>query len=63
MIEPVSLTEDTKLSRGVLRSVVGDQPFRNAMLVEDSFQMIDDSARASVSQCLYDRKLAVEVGN
>ena len=43
MIEPVSLTKDPKLSRGVLRAVVGDQPFRNAMLVEDSFKMIDES--------------------
>ena len=33
------------------------------MLVEDSFQMIDDSARAGVSQCSYNRLLAVEVGN
>ena len=33
------------------------------MLVEDSFQMIDDSARAGVSQCSHDRKLAVEVDN
>ena len=39
VIEPVSLTKDPKLSRGVLRGVVGDQPFWNAMLVEDSFQI------------------------
>ena len=58
VIEPVYLTKDP-----VLRAVVGDQPFRNAMLVEDSFQMIDDSAIAGVSQCSYNRKLAVEVGN
>ena len=63
MIGPVSGTKDPKLFRAVLRSVVRDQPFRNAMLVEDSFQMINDSDRAGVSQCSYDRKLAVEVGN
>ena len=63
VIEPVSVTKYPKLSRGVLRAVVGGQPFRNAMLVEDSFQMIDDSARCGVSQCSYVRKLAVEVGN
>ena len=37
MIEPVSRTKDQKLFRVVLRAVVGDQPFRNSMLVEDSF--------------------------
>ena len=63
VIEPISLTKDPKLSRGVLRAVVGDRPFWNAMLVEDYFQMIDVSARCGVSQCSYDQKLAVEVGN
>ena len=48
MIEPVSRTNDPKLFRAVLRAVVGDHPFRNAMLVDDSFEMIDDSAIADV---------------
>ena len=63
MIEPVYGTTDPKLFRAVLRDVVGDQPFRNSMLVEDSFEMIDDSAIGGVSQFSYDRKLAVEVSN
>ena len=63
MIEPVSGTKDPTLFGAVLWAIVGDQPFRNSMLVEDSFEMIDDSARADVSQCAYDRKLAVEGGN
>ena len=54
MIEPVSGTKDPTLFGAVLR---------NSMLVEDSFEMIDDSARADFSQCAYDRKLAVEGGN
>ena len=63
MIEPVSGTKYPKLFRSVLRAVVGDQPFRNATFVEDSLQMIDDSARAGVCQCSYDRKLVVVVTN
>ena len=59
MIEPVSRTKDPKLFRAVLRAIVGDQPFRNSMLVEDSFEMIHDSARADDCQFSYDRKLAV----
>ena len=43
MIEPVSGIRDPKLLRAVLRAVVGDQPFRISMLVEDSCEMIDDS--------------------
>ena len=54
--------KDMTVLRAVLRAVVGDQPLRNSRLVEDSFETIDDSARADVSQCSYDRKLAVEVG-
>ena len=63
MIELVSGTKYPKLFRAVLRAIVGDQPFWNSMVVEDSFEMIEDSARADVYQCSYDRKLAVEVGN
>ena len=59
MIEPVSRAKDPKLFRAILWVIVGDQPFRNSMLVEDSFEMIDDSARADVCQFSYDRKLAV----
>ena len=58
MIESVYRTKDLKLFRAVLRTIVGDQPFRNAMLVEDSFEMIDDCVRADVCQFSYDRKLA-----
>ena len=54
VIEPVSGTKDPTLFGAVLR---------NSMLVEDSFEKIDDSARADVSQCAYDRKPAVEGGN
>ena len=54
MIEPVSRTKDPKLFRAVLRTIVGDQPFRNSMLVEDFFEMMDDSARADVGQFSYD---------
>ena len=57
MIEPVSRTKDPKLFRAILWAIVGDQHFRNSMLVEDSFEMIDDSARAHVCQFSYDRKL------
>ena len=63
MIEPVSRIKDVKLFRAVLWAIVGDQPFRNSMLVEDSLEIIDDSARADVCQLLYDRKLAEKVGN
>ena len=45
MIEPISRTKDPKLFRAVLRANIGDQPFWNSVLVEDSFEMIDDSAR------------------
>ncbi len=51
MIEPVSGSNDPKLLRAVLQGVVGDQSFRNCKLVEDVFEMIDDSARGDVSQC------------
>ena len=61
MIEPVSRTKDPKLFIAVLLAVVGDQLFGNVMLVEDSSQMIDNSAIADVSQCSHGRKLAVEV--
>ena len=47
----MSGTKDLIILRAVLRAVVGDQPLRNSRLVEDSFEMIDDSARADVSQC------------
>ena len=63
MIEPVSRTKDPKLFGAVLWPIVGDQPFRNPMLVVDSFEMIDNTASADVCQFSYDRKLAVEVGN
>ena len=63
MIEPVSRTKDQKLFRAVLRAIIGDHPFRNSMLVEDSFEMTDDSASADLCQFSYDRKLAVQVGN
>ena len=59
MIEPVSRAKDSKLFRALLWAIVGDQPFWNSVLVEDSFEMIDDSARAHVCQFSYDRKLAV----
>ena len=63
MIEPISRTKDPKLFRAVLWAIVGDQPFRNSMLIEYSLEMIDDSAKAHVCQFSYDRKLAVFVGN
>ena len=59
VIEPVSYNKDPKLFRAVLRAIIGDQPFRNSMLLEDSFEMIDDSASADVCQFSYDRKFAV----
>ena len=59
MIEPVSRTKDPKFLGAVLLAIVGDQPFRNSMLVEDSLDMIDDSARAHVCQLSYDWNLAV----
>ena len=59
MIEPVSRAKDSKLFRAVLWTIVGDQPFQNSVLVEDSLEMIDDSARARVCQFSYDRKRAV----
>ena len=40
MMEPVSRIKDAKLFRAVLWAIVGDQPFRNSMLVEDSLEMI-----------------------
>ena len=58
-IEPVSRTKDPKLFRAVLWAIVGDQPSRNSVLVEDSLEMIDDSARAPICQFSYDRTLAV----
>ena len=63
MIEPVSRTKDPKHVRAVLWAIVGNQTFRNSMLVEDSLEMIGDSARAHVCQFWYDRKLAVYVSN
>ena len=59
MIQPVYRAKYSKLFRAVLWAIVGDQPFRNSVLVEDSFEIIDDSARAHVCQFSYDRKLAV----
>ena len=59
MIEHVSLTKYPKLFRAVLWAIVGDQPFRNSMLVEDSLEVMDDSARDHICQFSYDRKLAV----
>ena len=59
VIEPVSYTKDPKLFRAVMRAIIGDQPFRNSMLLEDFFEMIDESARADVWQFSYDNKLAV----
>ena len=50
MIIPVYHTKDKKLFRVVLRAVVRNQPFRNAVLIEHSIEMVDDSARADVSQ-------------
>ena len=44
MIEPVSHAKESKLFRAVLSAIVGDQPFRNSVLVEDSLEVIDDSA-------------------
>ena len=58
MIEPVSGAKHSKLFRAVLWAIIGDQPFRNSVLVEDSLDMIDESARAHVCQFSYDRKLA-----
>ena len=52
MIEPVSRTIKTRNS-SELWAIVGDQPFRNSMLVDDSLEMID------VCQFSCDRKLAV----
>ena len=49
MIKPVSRTKDPKLVRVVLRPFVSDQPFPNSMLVEYSFEIIDDNARADRS--------------
>ena len=48
VIEPVSRTKYPTLFRAVVRAIVGYQPFRNSMLDEDSFEMIDDSDRADV---------------
>ena len=58
MSEPISRTKDLKLFKAVLWAIFGDQPFQNSMLVEDSLDMIDNSARAHVCQFSYDRKLA-----
>ena len=58
VIEPVSRAKDPKLLRAILWAIVGDQPLRNSVFVEDSFEVIDDSARAHVCQFSYDRKLA-----
>ena len=53
MVESVFRTKYPKLFKTVLCAIVEDQPFRNSMLVEDSLEMIDDSARADVCQFSY----------
>ena len=44
MIEPVSRNIHQKLFRAVLQAVLGDEPFRNSMLVKDSFELMYDTA-------------------
>ena len=65
MIKPY-LALNTRNPSELLSCIAGlrrDRPFWNFLHVEDSFEMIDDSARADISQFSYDRKLAVEVDN
>ena len=64
MIEPESRTKDPELIRALLRAIVRDQPFRNSMLVEDSFEMIDDVLELMfvsfrmIESCCVSRQLA-----